>query len=109
MKPQHLPLLLRRHAVGTFGGVLVAAGLIVTAVAWTGIRTADNVPAQMPVVLSGGLVALACFIVGAMLIHAEILTSRTGAEAPLPGTALNGTATSPEEEARRRAAILARR
>jgi len=102
-----LPLLLRTRAVGSVGGVLVGAGLVVTAVAWAGVRTADNVPAQVPVVLSGGLVALACFIVGGLLLHADIVTGRarpSAAELHLDGL----TAGPGEAEARRRAAVLAR-
>jgi hypothetical protein len=102
-----IPLLLRNRPVGTFGGFLVGAGLVVTTVAWAGVRTADNVPAQIPVVLSGGLVALACFIVGALLLHADIVTGR--ARAPETELNLDGIATGPgEAEARRRAAVLAR-
>jgi hypothetical protein len=101
-----IPLLLRNRAVGTFGGLLVAAGLVVTIVAWAGVRTADNVPAQVPVVLSGGLVALACFIVGGLLLHADIVTSRSrGPETELN---LDGVAAPGDAEARRRAAVLAR-
>jgi hypothetical protein len=102
-----IPLLLRTRAVGTIGGVLVGAGLIVTVVAWAGVRTADNVPAQIPVVLSGGLVALACFIVGGLLLHADIVTGRarpSDTELNLDGVALKPG----EAEARRRAAVLAR-
>jgi hypothetical protein len=102
-----IPLLLRTRAVGTVGGVLVGAGLVVTLVAWAGVRTADNVPAQIPVVLSGGLVALACFIVGGLLLHAEIVTNRARpSEAELH---LDGVTAGPgDAEARRRAAVLAR-
>jgi hypothetical protein len=101
-----IPLLLRNRAVGTFGGLLVGAGLVVTIVAWAGVRTADNVPAQVPVVLSGGLVALACFIVGGLLLHADIVTSRSRAQE----TELNldNVAAPGDAEARRRAAVLAR-
>jgi hypothetical protein len=102
-----IPLLLRTRAVGTIGGLLVAAGLVVTALAWAGVRTADNVPAQVPVVLSGGLVALACFIVGGLLLHADIVTSRarpSDAELNFDGL----TAGPGDAEARRRAAVLAR-
>lgn len=107
MKLSKIPLLLRTRAVGTIGGVLVGAGLVVTLVAWAGVRTADNVPAQVPVVLSGGLVALACFIVGGLLLHADIVTGRTrpsDTELHLDGMTV-GTG---EAEARRRAAVLAR-
>jgi hypothetical protein len=102
-----IPLLLRTRAVGTLGGLLVGAGLVVTAAAWAGVRTADNVPAQVPVVLSGGLVALACFIVGGLLLHADIVTGRARpAEAELN---LDGLTSGPgDAEARRRAAVLAR-
>jgi len=102
-----IPLLLRNRAVGTIGGALVGVGLIVTALAWAGVRTADNVPAQVPVVLSGGLVALACFIVGGLLLHADIVTSRTRpSDTELQ---LDGIGAAPgEAEARRRAAVLAR-
>lgn len=110
MNLSKIPLLLRTRAVGTVGGVLVGAGLVVTALAWAGVRTADNVPAQVPVVLSGGLVALACFIVGGLLLHADIVTGRTrpsdSAEVHLDGAT---TAAGPgDAEARRRAAVLAR-
>jgi hypothetical protein len=103
-----IPLLLRNRPVGTFGGLLVGAGLLVTLVAWAGVRTADNVPAQIPVVLSGGLVALACFIVGGLLLHADIVTGRARpSDADL---SRNGVTADPgEAEARRRAAVLARR
>jgi len=102
-----IPLLLRTRAVGTIGGLLVGAGLVVTVVAWAGVRTADNVPAQIPVVLSGGLVALACFIVGGLLLHADIVTGR--ARPSDIELKLDGLSAGPgEAEARRRAAVLAR-
>lgn len=108
MNLSKIPLLLRTRAVGTIGGMLVGAGLVVTAIAWAGVRTADNVPAQVPVVLSGGLVALACFIVGGLLLHADIVTNR-----PRPSDVelnLDGANAVPgDAEARRRAAVLARR
>ncbi|MDQ1487974.1 MAG: hypothetical protein QOJ23_488 [Actinomycetota bacterium] len=106
MNLSKIPLLLRNRPVGTFGGLLVGAGLVVTIVAWAGVRTADNVPAQIPVVLSGGLVALACFIVGGLLLHADIVTGRAGA--PESELTLDGVAGPGEAEARRRAAVLAR-
>jgi hypothetical protein len=108
MNLSKIPLLLRTRAVGTIGGLLVGAGLVVTVIAWAGVRTADNVPAQIPVVLSGGLIALACFIVGGLLLHADIVTSRarpTDVELDLDGAT---TAKPGEAEARRRAAVLAR-
>ena len=107
MNLSKIPLLLRTRAVGTVGGVLVGAGLVVTLVAWAGVRTADNVPAQIPVVLSGGLVALACFIVGGLLLHADIVTNRSrpsDGEVHLDGI----SAGTGDAEARRRAAVLAR-
>lgn len=107
MNPSRFPLLLRHRPVGTFGGLLVAVGLVVTALTWAGVRTADNVPAQVPVVVSGGLVALACFIVGGLLLHADIVTGRGAA--PPAELDLDGVAARPgEAEARRRAAVLAR-
>ena len=107
MNLSKLPLLLRTRAVGTVGGALISAGLVVTTVAWAGVRTADNVPAQVPVVLSGGLVALACFIVGGLLLHADIVTSR--GRPSEPELDLDGaTAATGDAEARRRAAVLAR-
>ena len=107
MNLSKIPLLLRTRAVGTVGAVMIGAGLVVTAIAWAGVRTADNVPAQVPVVLSGGLVALACFIVGGLLLDADIVTSRARpSEAELN---LDGLSARPgEAEARRRAAVLAR-
>ena len=107
MNLSRIPLSLRNRPVGAIGALLVGVGLIVTAAAWAGVRTADNVPAQVPVVLSGGLVAMACFIVGGLLLHADIVTGRlrpSDAEVRLDGMA--GTAT--DSEARRRAAVLAR-
>ena len=112
MNLSKIPLLLRTRAVGTVGGVLVGVGLVVTAVAWAGVRTADNVPAQVPIVLSGGLVALACFIVGGLLLHADIVTGRArpsgAAELPLDGVATATSTATGDAEARRRAAVLAR-
>ena len=107
MNLSRIPLLLRNRPVGTFGALLVGAGLVVTVVAWAGVRTADNVPAQVPVVLSGGLVALACFILGGLLLHADIVTGR--ARAPEKELNLDGVAAPGDAEARRRAAVLARR
>ncbi|HVW32387.1 MAG TPA: hypothetical protein VHL53_07600 [Acidimicrobiia bacterium] len=107
MNLSRIPLSFRNRPVGAVGAVLVGAGLIVTAVAWAGVRTADNVPAQVPVVLSGGLVALACFIVGGLLLHADIVTGRlrpSDTEVNLDGVA----APTGDSEARRRAAVLAR-
>ena len=108
MNLSRIPLLLRNRPVGTFGGLLIGVGLVVTVVAWAGVRTSDNVPAQIPVVLSGGLVALACFIVGGLLLHADIVTGR--ARASEVDLHLDGVTAAPgEAEARRRAAVLARR
>ena len=107
MNLSKLPLLLRTRTVGTVGGVLVGVGLIVTALSWAGVRTADNVPAQVPIVLSGGRVARACFIGGGLLLHAAIVTGRarpSDAEVHLDGA----TAGPGDAEARRRAAVLAR-
>lgn len=107
MNVSKIPLSLRNRPVGLIGALLVAAGLVVTAVAWAGVRTADNVPAQVPVVLSGGLVALACFIVGGLLLHADIVTGRL--RAPDGELNLDRVETTPNDgEARRRAAVLAR-
>ena len=107
MNLSKLPLLLRTRAVGTIGGALVGVGLIVTLAAWAGVRTADNVPAQVPVVLSGGLIALACFIVGGLLLHADIVTGR--GRPSHPELHLDGaTPGTGDAEARRRAAVLAR-
>jgi hypothetical protein len=106
MNLSKIPLLLRTRPVGTVGGLLVGAGLVVTVVAWAGVRTADNVPAQIPVVLSGGLVALACFIVGGLLLHADIVTGRL--RAPEAELRLDGVPGTGDAEARRRAAVLAR-
>lgn len=107
MNLSKIPLLLRTRAVGTVGGLLVGAGLVVTLIAWAGVRTADNVPAQIPVVLSGGLIALACFIVGGLLLHADIVTNR--ARPSDTDLHLDGITAGPgDTEARRRAAVLAR-
>ena len=116
MNLSRIPLLLRNRPVGTFGGLLVGAGLVVTIVAWAGVRTADNVPAQVPVVLSGGLVALACFIVGGLLLHADIVTGPARAPLSFRGAPpdprgelnLDGVTAPGDAEARRRAAVLAR-
>ncbi len=40
---------------------LHAAGFVVAAVTWAGIRTVDNPAAQLPVIVSGGLTAIGLF------------------------------------------------
>lgn len=114
MKRGWLPELARDRRVEAFGIALISFGFLVTALVWTGVREATNVAYQVPIVASGGLVAMGCFTVGGMLLVGGIVMTRfarlenaprvhrvvrpPAAEAPLP-----------EEAAERRRAVRSRR
>ena len=109
-----LPELARDRRVEAFGVAIIAFGCVVTGLVWMGIREASNVAYQLPIVASGGLVAMGCFTVGGMLLVGGIVMTRFARlenarrahrVAPLAG----GEVVLSEESVERREAVRARR
>jgi hypothetical protein len=68
--------LAKDRQVEAFGAAFIAFGFLVTFLTWSGIRTATNVAYQLPVLASGGLVAIGCYIVGGLLLVGGIAMTR---------------------------------
>lgn len=114
MKRGWLPELARDRRVEAFGIALIAFGFLVTALVWTGVRDASNVAYQIPIVASGGLVAMGCFTVGGMLLVGGIVMTRFARleNAPRVHRVVRVTDTEvavPEEAVTRRKAVRSRR
>jgi hypothetical protein len=76
MKRGWFPELARDRRVEAVGVALVAFGCLVTALVWTGVRDATNVAYQLPIIASGGLIAVGCFIVGGLLVVGGLVMTR---------------------------------
>jgi hypothetical protein len=76
MKRGWFPELARDRRVEAVGVALVAFGCMVTALVWTGVRDATNVAYQLPIIASGGLIAVGCFIVGGLLVVGGLVMTR---------------------------------
>ncbi|MGH8993053.1 MAG: hypothetical protein ACRDYV_07690 [Acidimicrobiia bacterium] len=76
MKRGWLPELARDRRVEAVGVALIAFGFLCTALVWTGIRDSNNVSFQLPIIASGGLVAVGCFIVGGLLVVGGLVMTR---------------------------------
>ncbi len=76
MKRGWLPELARDRRVEAVGVALIAFGCLVTALVWSGVRDATNVAYQLPIIASGGLVAVGCFIVGGLLVVGGLVMTR---------------------------------
>jgi len=75
-KRRRWPKLARDRRVEAVGVALIAFGCLVTALVWTGVRGATNVAYQLPIIASGGLVAVGCFIVGGLLVVGGLVMTR---------------------------------
>ncbi|MGH9041397.1 MAG: hypothetical protein ACRDZ3_14315 [Acidimicrobiia bacterium] len=76
MKRGWLPELARDRRVEAVGVALIAFGCLVTALVWMGIRDSNNVSYQLPIIASGGLIAVGCFIVGGLLVVGGLVMTR---------------------------------
>lgn len=68
--------LARDRRVEAFGIALITFGVFVSVLTWAGMRTATNVAYQLPLLASGGLAALGCYIVGGLLLAGGIVMTR---------------------------------
>lgn len=75
-RKRRLPRLAKDRHVEAFGIAFIAFGFLVTALTWSGMRTATNVAYQLPLLASGGLVAIGCYIVGGLLLVGGIVMTR---------------------------------
>ena len=108
-----LPELARDRRVEAFGIAIIAFGCLVTVLVWLGVREATNVAYQLPIIASGGLVAMGCFTVGGMLLVGGIVMTRfarleNARRAHLVAPAADGEVLLTEEAAERREAIWSR-
>lgn len=75
-RKRRLPRLAKDRHVEAFGIAFISFGFLVTALTWSGMRTATNVAYQLPLLASGGLVAIGCYIVGGLLLVGGIVMTR---------------------------------
>lgn len=75
-RKRRLPRLAKDRHVEAFGIAFIAFGFLVTILTWSGMRTATNVAYQLPLLASGGLVAIGCYIVGGLLLVGGIVMTR---------------------------------
>jgi hypothetical protein len=68
--------LAKDRRVEAVGVAVIAFGCLVTALVWTGVRESNNVSYQLPIIASGGLVAVGCFIVGGLLVVGGLVMTR---------------------------------
>lgn len=113
-----LPELARDRYIEAVGVALILFGFLCTALVWSGIREATNVAYQLPIIASGGLVAMGCFTVGGMLLVGGIVMTRFARIenarrahrfVPPPPVDDDGEVHLTEETAERRGAVRSRR
>jgi hypothetical protein len=117
-----LPELARDRRIEAVGIAIVAFGCLLTGLTWAGVREATNVAYQLPIIASGGILAVGCFIVGGLLLvggivmtrFARLEARRTGLVVPRPGTGEgegdgDGGVELPEGTVERREAVRSRR
>jgi hypothetical protein len=75
-KRRRRPRLAKDRQIEAIGIALVAFGFAATVLTWSGIRTATNVAYQLPVLASGGLTAIGCFVVGGLLLVGGMVMTR---------------------------------
>ena len=115
MKRGWLPELARDRTVEAAGVAVIAFGCLLTGLGWAGIREATNVAYQLPVIASGGLLAVGCFIVGGLLLVGGIVMTRFAREEARtrrssgPPTAGNDDVRLADETVERRRAVRSRR
>ncbi|MGH8975072.1 MAG: hypothetical protein ACRD0C_17955 [Acidimicrobiia bacterium] len=68
--------LAKDRRVEAVGVAVIAFGCLVTALVWMGVRESNNVSYQLPIIASGGLVAVGCFIVGGLLVVGGLVMTR---------------------------------
>lgn len=68
--------LAKDRRVEAVGIAVIAFGCLVTALVWAGVRESNNVSYQLPIIASGGLVAVGCFIVGGLLLVGGLVMTR---------------------------------
>lgn len=115
MKRGWLPQLARDRQVEAAGVALIAFGCLLTGIVWSGVRTATNVAYQLPIIASGGILAMGCFTVGGLLLAGGMVMTRFARQersrrfrrVPAPPPADSG-APLPEEAAERREAVRRR-
>jgi hypothetical protein len=71
-----LPALARDRQVEAVGVAVIAFGCLLTALVWAGVREATNVAYQLPIIASGGIMAVGCFIVGGLLLVGGMVMTR---------------------------------
>jgi hypothetical protein len=109
-----LPELARDRQVEAVGVAVIAFGCLITALVWAGVREATNVAYQLPIIASGGIMAVGCFIVGGLLLVGGIVMTRFARQEarrlrpltePAPTARAGGL---PDETVERRRAVRAR-
>ncbi len=68
--------LAKDRRVEAVGIAIIAFGCLVTVLVWMGVRESNNVSYQLPIIASGGLVAVGCFIVGGLLVVGGLVMTR---------------------------------
>ena len=68
--------LAKDRKVEAIGVAFVTFGFLVTVLTWAGMRTATNPAYQLPILASGGLTAIGCFIVGGLLLVGGMVMTR---------------------------------
>ena len=116
MKRGWLPELARDRTVEAVGVAVIAFGGLLTGLVWTGIREATNVAYQLPIIASGGILAVGCFIVGGLLLVGGMVMTRfarqeagRGRRLPGLGTGAGDDVLLADETVERRRAVRSRR
>ena len=76
MKRGWLPEMARDRRIEAVGIAIIAFGCLLTGLTWAGVREASNVAYQLPIIASGGIMAVGCFIVGGLLLVGGIVMTR---------------------------------
>ena len=76
MKRGWLPEMARDRRIEAVGIAIIAFGCLLTGLTWAGVREASNVAYQLPIIASGGILAVGCFIVGGLLLVGGIVMTR---------------------------------
>jgi len=71
-----LPELARDRRIEAVGIAIIAFGCLLTGLTWAGVREASNVAYQLPIIASGGILAVGCFTVGGLLLVGGIVMTR---------------------------------
>jgi hypothetical protein len=111
-----LPELARDRTVEATGVAVIAFGCLLTGLVWVGIREATNVAYQLPIIASGGLLAVGCFIVGGLLLVGGMVMTRFARQEarrarrfPDPAPATGDDGRLADETVERRQAVARRR